>query len=79
MKNIVGKKVEIAFLDHNSDDNATIGRSPQPNQMILSLTGWVLAEDKDYYLVESVRCNVPGNCVTWSVLKAVVVDIKEVS
>lgn len=78
MKNPIGKKVEITFLDHSSDTNTTIGRCPEPTQCVLTLTGWVLAVDENYYLVETVRCNYPGNSETWSIMKKVIVDIAEV-
>ena len=78
MTNLIGKKVELSFLDHSEDSTATIGRCPEPANVLITLTGWVLAENKDYYLIEVVRCNAPGNSVTWSVLKAVILDCREV-
>lgn len=78
MKDVLGKKFEITFLDHSSDTSTTIGRCPEPTQCVLTLTGWVLSEDKDYYLVETVRCNCPGNSETWSILKTAIIDIVEV-
>ena len=78
-KKLIGKKVELTFLDHSEDGSAVIGRSPEPTTVAITLTGWIIAENKDYYLVELVRCNAPGNSETWSIMKAVILECREQS
>jgi hypothetical protein len=72
------KRVEITFLDHSSDDSVSLTANPKPTRTEIQLIGTIIGEDADYYLVEVVKCSLPGNAECWSVLKNTIIRNKKV-
>ena len=72
------KRVEITFLDHSADTTMTLLDNPKPTRAEIQLIGTIRGEDKDYYLVEVVKCSLPGNAECWSVLKNTILKTKKI-
>ena len=70
------KLVHLKFYDHSATENANIHEDKFREPTIIEFFGWLIGETDIEYVVEIVRCTLPGNSNVWHIVKSAVIQME---